>query len=112
MPWCRDSIVNEKHLLNERHTKQEARKFVLNDQWLKPLLTLNRLNRQIYSKDAHLASRKAQESLSRNETKVLRNTSNEQFITSSCYLCIFNFHSRESEQSGILILILIVIIFC
>jgi len=44
VPWCRDSVVNEKHLLNERHTKQEAKKFVLNNQWprLKPLLTLNR----------------------------------------------------------------------
>ena len=28
--------------MNERQTKREARKFVLNDQWLKPLLTLNR----------------------------------------------------------------------
>ena len=38
MPRCRDSIVNGRHLANERQTKKDARKFAL----AKTLLTLER----------------------------------------------------------------------
>ena len=38
MPRCRDSIVNGRHLANEKQTKRDARKFVL----AKTLLTLDR----------------------------------------------------------------------
>ena len=38
MPRCRDSIVNERHLANEKQTKRDARKFAL----AKALLTLDR----------------------------------------------------------------------
>ena len=38
MPRCRDSIVNGRHLANERQTKKDARKFALD----KTLLTLER----------------------------------------------------------------------
>ena len=38
MPRCRDSIVNGRHLANERQTKKNARKFAL----AKTLLTLER----------------------------------------------------------------------
>ena len=38
MPRCRDSIVNGRHLANEKQTKRDARKFAL----AKTLLTLDR----------------------------------------------------------------------
>ena len=38
MPRCRDSIVNGRHLANEKQTKGDARKFAL----AKTLLTLDR----------------------------------------------------------------------
>ena len=38
MPRCRDSIVNGRHLANEKQTKRDARKFAL----AKALLTLDR----------------------------------------------------------------------
>ena len=38
MPRCRDSIVNGRHLANERQTKKDAGKFAL----AKTLLTLQR----------------------------------------------------------------------
>ena len=36
MPRCCDSIVNGRHLVNEKQTKRGSREFALNDQWLKP----------------------------------------------------------------------------
>ena len=38
MPRCRDSIVNGRHLANEKQTKRDTRKFAL----AKTLLTLDR----------------------------------------------------------------------
>ena len=35
MPRCRDSIVNGRHLANEKQTKRGAREFALNDPWQK-----------------------------------------------------------------------------
>ena len=40
--------------MNERQTEREARKFVLNDQWLKPFLTLHRHSGE--SKSEHAAA--------------------------------------------------------
>ena len=36
MPRCRDSIVNGRHLANERQTKKDARKFALAKTLLTP----------------------------------------------------------------------------
>ena len=36
MPRCRNSIINKRHLGNEKQTKRGAGKFALNDQWQNP----------------------------------------------------------------------------
>ena len=57
LPRCRNSIVNERHLANEKQTKRAPRKFALYDQWQK--LTLLTLDRQTGKSTEEYAEAKA-----------------------------------------------------